>query len=118
MIKKLTKLKVADNSGVKLVQCINVKGSFGSIGDLITVSIKECKGNSKILKGQVHKSIIVRTKQNLWREDGSVLSFDDNAVVLLDSKSSIIGTRVFGPVPREVGIQGYNKILSAASFIV
>ena len=118
MIKKLTKLKVADNSGVKLVQCIHVKGSVGSIGDLITVSIKESKGNSKISKGQVHKSIIIRTKQNFSRKDGSVLSFDDNAVVLLDSKNSIVGTRVFGPVPREVGVKGYNKILSAASFIV
>jgi len=118
MIWKLTQLKVADNSGAKLVQCINVLGKFSSVGDIITVSVKECKGSSKILKGQIYKSVIIWTKQDIWRDDGSMLSFDENAVVILDSNKNIIGTRVFGPVPWEIGSKGYNKILSAASFIV
>ena len=122
MIHLNTKLIVADNSGAKLVKCIKVLGSTGKkvgyVGQKIVVSIKEALPKMKVSKGQVCYAIIIRTKTPVRRADGSYISFDDNAVVMLDKKGEMIGTRVFGPVPREVKASGYLKIASLASEVL
>jgi len=116
-------LKSADNSGAKKLQCIRVLGGYqkraAGIGDIITVAVKEAVPYSQVKKGEVHHAVIIRTRKETRRPDGSYIRFDDNAVVLvdLDSKEPK-GTRIFGPVPRELRNQGFIKIISLASEVV
>lgn len=118
MIQSFTRLTVADNSGAKEVMCIKVLGGshkrYASVGDIIVVSIKKAIPNGKVKKGQVLKAVVVRTKKEIHRENGSLVRFDDNAVVLLDAKREPIGTRIFGPVGREVRYANFMKIVSLA----
>ena len=119
MIQMQTKLRVADNSGVKTVQCLKVLGGYKAryarIGDVITVSVKNSTPNSPMKKGDVVRAVIVRTKKEIRRKDGTYLRFDDNACVVLDKeKNDIRGTRVFGPIAREVRRKGFFKISSLA----
>ena len=118
MIQMQSELLVADNSGAKKVMCIKVLGgsrkSFAGIGDLIKVSIKDVISNDKIKKGEVYNAVIVRTKKGVSREDGSFIKFDNNAVVLLDSKGQPVGTRIFGPITRELRSDKYMKLISLA----
>jgi len=118
MIQMQTRLKVADNSGAKEVQCLKVLGGskrrYAAIGDIIVVSIKEAMPNSKVKKGDVAKAVIVRTKQKLRRPDGSYLCFDDNSAVLINAALEPVGTRIFGPVARELRAKKFVKIVSLA----
>tara|TARA_B100001245_G_C22599600_1_gene297063 strand:- start:209 stop:577 length:369 start_codon:yes stop_codon:yes gene_type:complete len=118
MIQVQTKLTVADNTGARIVQCIKVIGGskrrFASIGDIIVVSVKEAIPNGKVKKGTVHKAIVVRTKYAVHRNDGSKVKFDNNAAVIIDDKGEPIGTRIFGPVTRELRLKGQTKIMSLA----
>lgn len=118
MIQQESVLKVADNSGAKLVKCIKVLGGtrrrYATIGDVIVVSVKEALPNQPIKKGSIHRGVIVRTKKEYKREDGSYIKFDDNAVVLLDANNNPRGTRVFGPVARELRDKDFMKIISLA----
>jgi len=118
MIQVETRLSVADNSGAKEVLCIKVLGGskrrYASVGDVIVVSIKEAAPKSKVKKGEVQRAVVVRTKQALNRADGSRIQFDRNAAVLVDKKGEPIGTRIFGPVTRELRGAGYMKIISLA----
>lgn len=118
MIQTETRLEVADNSGAKQVQCIKVLGGskrrYASVGDIIVVSIKDALPKGKVKKGDVHKAVIVRTKQAIKRADGSEIGFDTNAAVLINKQNEPIGTRIFGPVTRELRNQGYMKIISLA----
>jgi len=118
MIQMQTLLMVADNSGAKMVQCIKVLGGskrrYANIGDVIKVSVKEAIPRGKVKKGDVYDAVIVRTKKGVRRTDGSVIRFDSNAAVLLDSKREVIGTRIFGPVTRELRGEQFMKIISLA----
>ena len=118
MIQVQTELNVADNTGAKTVECIKVLGGskrrYASIGDSIVVSVKDAIPDGKIKKGTVHKAVVVRTKQPIFRNDGSNLKFDNNAVVITDEKGEPIGTRIFGPVTRELRLKGQTKIISLA----
>ncbi|MDA8163153.1 MAG: 50S ribosomal protein L14 [Desulfobacteraceae bacterium] len=118
MIQQETVLKVADNSGAKLVSCIRVLGGtrrrYARIGDLIVVAVKEALPNSKVKKGDVAKAVIVRTTKELTRPDGSLIRFDENAAVLVNQYGEPIGTRIFGPVARELRARRYMKIISLA----
>ena len=118
MIQMQTELFVADNSGAKRVMCIKVLGGtrkrFAGISDLIKVSVKEAIPNSKVKKGDVLNAVVVRTKYGISRKDGSFIKFGRNAVVLLDNKHQPIGTRIFGPVTRELRSEKYMKIASLA----
>lgn len=118
MIQPFTRLKVADNSGAKEIMCIKVLGGskrrYARVGDIIVASVKKALPNGKIKKGQVVKAVIVRTKKELQRENGSLIRFDDNAAVILDNKKEPIGTRIFGPIAREVRHEGFQKIASLA----
>ncbi len=119
MIQEETQLKVADNSGAKRVACIKVLGGTGRryarVGDIITVSIKEAQPHTAIKKGQVMHAVVVRTRKEINRPDGSYIRFDDNAVVIIDRKSKEPkATRIFGPIPRELRAAGFNKIISLA----
>ena len=118
MIQTETNLSIADNSGAKRVQCIKVLGGskrrYASIGDSIVVSVKEAIPNGKVKKGSVHKAVVVRTKKGIYREDGSKVKFDTNAAVLTDEKGEPLGTRIFGPVTRELRSKGQMKIISLA----
>jgi large subunit ribosomal protein L14 len=118
MIQVETRLSVADNSGAKEVLCIKVLGGskrrYASVGDVIVVSIKDAAPKSKVKKGEVQRAVVVRTKQALNRADGSRIQFDRNAAVLVDKKGEPIGTRIFGPVTRELRGAGYMKIISLA----
>lgn len=118
MIQTETRLDVADNSGAKQVQCIKVLGGskrrYASIGDVIVVSIKDALPRGKVKKGDVHRAVVVRTKQSVRRQDGSEIEFDTNAAVLINKAGEPIGTRIFGPVPRELRGHGYMKIISLA----
>lgn len=111
-------LSVADNSGAKKVQCIKVIGGskrkYAGIGDVIVVSIKDAIPNSKVKKGDVHQAVIVRTAKEIARKDGSYIRFDQNAAVLIDAQKNPIGTRIFGPVARELRAKSYLKIISLA----
>ena len=122
MIQVQTELTVADNTGAKIVECIKVLGGskrrYASIGDNIVVSIKEAIPNGKVKKGAVHKAVIVRTRKAIYRSDGSNLKFDNNAVVITDDKGEPIGTRIFGPVTRELRIKGHTKIISLAPEVI
>jgi len=118
MIQVQTELFVADNTGAKIIECIKVLGGskrrYASIGDIIVVSVKEAIPRAKIKKGSVHKAVIVRTKQGIFRNDGSKVKFDNNAAVLTDEKGEPLGTRIFGPVTRELRSKGQMKIISLA----
>jgi large subunit ribosomal protein L14 len=113
-----TVLSVADNSGAKKVQCFKVLGGskcvYAGIGDVVVVSVKEALPNSKVKKGDVHRAVVVRTAKEIARKDGSYIRFDANAVVLIDSQKNPIGTRIFGPVARELRAKSYVKIISLA----
>ncbi len=118
MIQVQTELSVADNTGAKIVECIKVLGGSkrrtASVGDQIVVSIKDAIPNGKVKKGDVHKAVIVRTKYSIHRNDGSKVKFDNNAAVIIDEKGEPIGTRIFGPVTRELRNKGQTKIISLA----
>ena len=118
MIQMQSKLLVADNSGAKKVMCIKVLGGskkkFANIGDLIKVSVKDVIPNGKVKKGEVLDAVIVRTKKGISRNDGSYIKFDNNAVVLLNNKGLPIGTRIFGPLTRELRNDKYMKLISLA----
>lgn len=118
MIQPLTWLKVADNSGAKEIMCIRVLGgSFrrsGNIGDVIVASVKSAIPGGKVKKGDVVKAVIVRTQFGLQREDGSYIKFDDNAAVIIDNQKQPQGTRIFGPIARELRDKDYMKIISLA----
>ena len=118
MIQPFTRLKVADNSGAKEIMCIKVLGGskrrYATVGDIIVASVKKALPNGKIKKGQVVKAVIVRTKKEVQRENGSLIRFDDNAAVVIDAKKEPIGTRIFGPIAREVRYEGFQKITSLA----
>ena len=118
MIQTQTMLDVADNSGAKRVQCIKVLGGshrrYAGIGDLIKVSVKEAIPRGKVKKGQVMNAVVVRTRKGIRRPDGSVIRFDVNSAVLLNASLSPIGTRIFGPVTRELRTEKFMKIISLA----
>jgi len=118
MIQMQTRLRVADNSGAKEVQCIKVLGGTrrrsASVGDIIVVSIKDALPKSKVKKGEVAKAVIVRTISKVRRPDGTYIRFDENSAVLINNNKEPIGTRIFGPVARELKEKGYDKIISLA----
>ena len=118
MIQMQTVLDVADNSGAKRIACIKVLGGskrrYASIGDVIVVSVKEALVNSKVKKGEVARAVIVRTKRELARSDGSYIKFDGNSAVLINKENEPIGTRIFGPVARELRAKRFMKIISLA----
>jgi large subunit ribosomal protein L14 len=118
MIQMQTRLNVADNSGAKEVMCVKVLGGSkrrsASIGDVIVVSIKDALPNAKVKKGDVAKAVIVRTIQKLRRPDGSYIRFDDNSAVLINAAKEPVGTRIFGPVARELRAKQFVKIVSLA----
>jgi len=111
-------LEVADNSGARRVACVKVLGGsqrrYASIGDIIVVSVKEALPGARVKKKQLHKAVIVRTKKEIGRSDGSYIRFDDNSVVLVDNNREPIGTRIFGPVARELRAKRFMKIISLA----
>jgi len=118
MIQMQTNLEVADNSGARRVMCIKVLGGAGrryaSVGDRIVVSVKEAIPRGRVKKGDVLQAIVVRTNQAIKRKDGSVIRFDKNAAVIVNKQSVPIGTRIFGPVPRELRAKNHMKIISLA----
>jgi large subunit ribosomal protein L14 len=118
MIQMRTTLDVADNSGARRVQCIKVLGGskrkYASIGDIIVVSVKEAIPNGKVKKGEVMKAVVVRTAKELGRADGTYIRFDNNSAVLIDNQKEPIGTRIFGPVARELRAKKFMKIISLA----
>ena len=118
MIQMQTNLDVADNSGARRVMCIKVLGGAGrryaSVGDRIVVSVKEAIPRGRVKKGDVLQAIVVRTNQAIKRKDGSVIRFDKNAAVIVNKQSEPIGTRIFGPVPRELRAKNHVKIISLA----
>ena len=118
MIQMQTKLDVADNSGAKEVKCIKVLGGSkrmsANLGDVIVVAIQQATPGGKLKKGEVRKAVVVRTKYPIGREDGSYIQFDNNSVVILNANLELIGTRIFGPVARELRAKNYTKICSLA----
>ena len=118
MIQMKSMLDVADNSGARRVICVKVLGGsrrrYASVGDVIVVAVKEAIPNSKIVKGSVQKAVIVRTSKEVSRADGSFIRFDDNSAVLIDGQGEPIGTRIFGPVARELRGKKFKKIISLA----
>lgn len=122
MIQRYTRLKVADNTGAKEIMCINIPGAsnkkYAYIGDIIVASVKEATPGGAVKKGDVVKAIVVRVAKTYRRKDGTYIKFDDNAAVILDDKLNPKGTRVFGPVARELRDKGFTKILSLAAEVV
>ena len=122
MIQAETRLTVADNSGAKVLYCIKVLGGsrrrYASVGDIIVVSVKEAIPNAKVKKGDVLKAVIVRTKKEIRRPDGSFIRFDDNSAVLISASREPIGTRIFGPVARELRDRRYMRIVSLAAEVI
>lgn len=118
MIQQETELEVADNSGARRVMCIKVLGAtrrrYALIGDIIVISVKDAIPGGKVKKGDVKKAVIVRTKNAVRRPDGSYIRFDDNAVVLINEVGESLGTRIFGPVARELRARNFMKIISLA----
>ena len=118
MIGVQTELQVADNTGAKRIECIKVLGGskrrYASIGDTIVIAVKEAIPKGKVKKGSVHKAVVVRVKKGIHRDDGSKVKFDNNAAVLVDEKGEPVGTRIFGPVTRELRSRGQMKIISLA----
>jgi len=118
MIQTETRLTVADNSGAKELYCIKVLGGsrrrYAGIGDIIVVSVKEAIPNAKVKKGDVVKAVVVRTRKEVSRPDGSMIRFDDNSAVIINPSNEPIGTRIFGPVARELRAKRFMKIISLA----
>ncbi len=118
MIQMQSFLDIADNSGAKLVQCIKVLGGsrrrYAALGDVIVVSIKEALPGSKVKKGETARAVVVRTKREYRRQDGSYIKFDDNSAVLINAQQEPVGTRIFGPVARELRGKRFMKIISLA----
>ena len=118
MIQMQTNLDVADNSGARQVQCIKVLGGskrkYASVGDVIVVSVKEAIPRGRVKKGDVHRAVVVRTAKDVRRPDGTAIRFDSNAAVLLNKQNEPIGTRIFGPVVRELRAKKFMKIISLA----
>jgi len=122
MIQMQSRLDVADNSGAKDVMCIKVLGGskrrYASIGDIIKVAIKEASPRGRVKKGEVYNAIVVRTSKGVRRNDGSLIKFDSNAAVLLNAKLEPVGTRIFGPVTRELRTERFMKIVSLAPEVI
>ena len=122
MIQEYSRLSVADNTGAKTAMCIKVLGGskrkYGSIGDTIVVTIKDAVPASNVKKGSVHRAVIVRTKKEVKRRDGSYVRFDENACVLIDQNNEPKGTRIFGPIGRELREKKFMKIISLAAEVV
>ena len=122
MIQTQTMLEVADNSGARQVMCIKVLGGshrrYASVGDIIKVTVKEAIPRGKVKKGQVMTAVVVRTRKGVRRPDGSIIRFDDNAAVLLNNQEAPIGTRIFGPVTRELRGEKFMKIISLAPEVI
>jgi large subunit ribosomal protein L14 len=122
MIQMQTNLDVADNSGARRVMCIKVLGGakrrYASVGDTIVVSVKEAIPRGRVKKGEVLRAIVVRTSKDIQRKDGSVIRFDRNAAVIVNKQSEPIGTRIFGPVPRELRAKNHMKIISLAPEVI
>jgi len=122
MIQPESTLEVADNSGARKVACIRVLGGsrrkYASIGDVIVVSVKDAIPNGRVKKGEVKRAVVVRTRKEVGRPDGSYIRFDDNAAVLIDSQREPIGTRIFGPVARELRARRFMKIISLAPEVI
>ncbi len=122
MIQIYSNLDVADNSGARRIRCIQVMGGskrrYASVGDIITATVKEALPNSGVKKGEVVKAVVVRTKQDTQRPDGTVIRFDSNAAVLINPAKEPRGTRIFGPVPRELREKGFMRIVSLAPEVV
>ena len=118
MIQMQTNLDVADNSGARRVMCIKVLGGskrkYASVGDIIVVSVKEATPRGRVKKGDVMKAVVVRTAKDIRRPDGSVIRFDRNAAVLINNNKEPVGTRIFGPVPRELRAKNHMKVISLA----
>jgi len=118
MIQQESRLNVADNSGAKSIQCIKVLGGtrrrYARVGDIIVVAIKVAIPNGKVKKGDVHKAVVVRTRKDVSRPDGTTIRFDDSAAVIILANKEMVGTRIFGPVARELRGTGFTKILSLA----
>jgi large subunit ribosomal protein L14 len=118
MIQMRSHLEVADNSGARRVMCVKVLGGsmrrVASVGDVIVVSVKDAIPRGRVKKGEVQRAVVVRTRRDIRRADGSVIRFDKNAAVLIDKQGEPIGTRIFGPVTRELRSKGYMKIISLA----
>lgn len=122
MVQTSTVLDVADNSGARKVQCIRVLGGtrrrYASVGDIIVVSVKEAIPNSKVKKGTVMKAVVVRTAKEIGRPEGSYIRFDSNSAVLIDNQREPVGTRIFGPVARELRAKKFMKIISLAPEVI
>ncbi|MGB0552963.1 MAG: 50S ribosomal protein L14 [Alphaproteobacteria bacterium] len=122
MIQMQTNLDVADNSGARRVQCIKVLGGskrmVASVGDVIVVSVKEAIPRGRVKKGDIHRAVIVRTAKEISRQDGTSIRFDRNAAVLIDRNNEPIGTRIFGPVTRELRARQFMKIVSLAPEVI
>lgn len=122
MIQQYTKLKVADNSGAKTISCIGVPGGSGrkyaSLGDIIVASVKETVPSSNVKKGEVVKAVVIRVSKSYTRPDGSHIRFDDNAAVLIEDDQSPRGTRIFGPVARELRDKNFMRIISLAPEVI
>ncbi len=118
MIQQESTLDIADNSGARKVMCIKVLGGskrrYAGVGDVIVVSVKEAQPNSKIKKGSVHKAVVIRTKKEIARADGSAIRFDTNSAVLINAQKEPVGNRIFGPVARELRAKSFMKIISLA----
>ncbi len=118
MIQTETRLRVADNSGAKEVSCIKVLGGskrrYATVGDIIIVTVKEAVPNSKVKKGDVARAVVVRTKKEIRRPDGSYIKFDENSAVIITEQKEPVGTRIFGPVARELRAKNFMKIISLA----
>ena len=122
MIQMQTNLEVADNSGARRVQCIKVLGGshrrYASVGDVIVVSVKEAAPKGRVKKGDVRRAVVVRVAKDIQRRDGSVIRFDSNAAVLVNNSNEPVGTRIFGPVPRELRAKNHMKIISLAPAVL
>ena len=122
MIQSETMLEVADNSGARRVQCIKVLGGskrkYASVGDIIVVTIKEAIPRGRVKKGDIHRAVVVRTAKDIHRADGSAIRFDRNAAVLINPQNEPIGTRIFGPVTRELRAKNHMKIISVAPEVI
>ena len=122
MIQEYTRLNVADNTGAKKVMCIRILGGskrrYASVGDIIIVSVKQAMPGGSIKKGDISKAVVVRTKKEVHRQDGSLIRFDDNAAVLINEASEPKGSRIFGPVARELRERQFMKIVSLAPEVI
>jgi len=122
MIQLRSILKVADNSGAQTIRCIQILGGhyhrYGQIGSIIVASVQTAKPRKTVKKKDVVKAVIVRQRRNLKRKNGTYISFDDNAVVIINDKKEPVGTRIFGPIPREIKDMGYNKIIELGPELV